>query len=328
MATTDEKDRKIGEVPHLENVTGREKIPVSAEGEPAYIEVEQIKEGLQPSGNYLTQEQADKRYAKVGDIPNVSGFVTEAQVDEKLKKVGGVTWGKIVAPNIHIKGEFVTGTAESDRYVWINGEQIFLDEEFDYKSDEIIKAGPSSGTWFGRAILELSFLCDTSLVSDMKSMFNGCNKLVSLNLGDKFDTSQVENMSYMFFYCKALTALDLGDRFDTSQVTNMEFMFNGCDTLTALNLGDKFDIGQVTDMSYMFQNCNKLTTVTGVISNIKFSLNLSYCPLTSDSAMVFINGLSNEVKSKEIIFSSTTYDSLSLEQIAVGTSKGWKIIRG
>lgn len=42
MATTDDKDKKIGEVPHLENVTGDEKIPVSAEGEPAYIKVEQI----------------------------------------------------------------------------------------------------------------------------------------------------------------------------------------------------------------------------------------------------------------------------------------------
>lgn len=45
MATSDSKDKKIGEVPHLENVTGVEKIPVSAAGGlPRYVEVKQIRE--------------------------------------------------------------------------------------------------------------------------------------------------------------------------------------------------------------------------------------------------------------------------------------------
>lgn len=45
MATSDSKDKKISEVPHLEDVTGVEKIPVSAQGgEPRYVEVKQIVE--------------------------------------------------------------------------------------------------------------------------------------------------------------------------------------------------------------------------------------------------------------------------------------------
>lgn len=51
----DDKDKKIGEVPHLENVTGKEKIPVSANDEPRYIEVEQIREGL------ATSEDVDQK---------------------------------------------------------------------------------------------------------------------------------------------------------------------------------------------------------------------------------------------------------------------------
>lgn len=44
-ATSDSKDKKISEVPHLEDVTGVEKIPVSAAGgEPRYVEVKQIVE--------------------------------------------------------------------------------------------------------------------------------------------------------------------------------------------------------------------------------------------------------------------------------------------
>lgn len=38
----DNKDKKISEVPHLENVTGKEKIPVSADDEAGHIEVKQI----------------------------------------------------------------------------------------------------------------------------------------------------------------------------------------------------------------------------------------------------------------------------------------------
>lgn len=45
MATTDRKDKTIPEVPHLENITGVEKLPVSAPGGlPRYIEVNQIVE--------------------------------------------------------------------------------------------------------------------------------------------------------------------------------------------------------------------------------------------------------------------------------------------
>lgn len=45
----DDKDKKIPEVPHLENLTGKEKIPVSANGEPRYVEVEQIVEKTIPN---------------------------------------------------------------------------------------------------------------------------------------------------------------------------------------------------------------------------------------------------------------------------------------
>lgn len=39
----DAKDKKIPEVPHLEELTGEEKIPVSAVGgEPKYVEVKDI----------------------------------------------------------------------------------------------------------------------------------------------------------------------------------------------------------------------------------------------------------------------------------------------
>lgn len=73
MATTnsakgaDEKDKKIPEVPHLENVTGVEKIPVSAVGGvPRYIEVNQIVD----KANTENTPDWDAAEGEVGYIKN------------------------------------------------------------------------------------------------------------------------------------------------------------------------------------------------------------------------------------------------------------------
>ena len=97
---------------------------------------------------------------------------------------------------------------------------------------------------------------DTSNVTDMRSIFNNCVYLTSLDLSN-FDTSNVMNMSEMFSNCSNLTSLDLSN-FYTSNVMNMRLIFNGCSNLTSLDLSN-FDTSNVTDMSSMFQSCSKLT---------------------------------------------------------------------
>ena len=99
---------------------------------------------------------------------------------------------------------------------------------------------------------------DTSKVTYMDNMFNGCSALTTLDVSG-FDTSQVTNMSYMFDLCKALTSLDLSG-FDTSRVTDMSGMFQGCSKLTSLNVSG-FDTSKVTDMSYMFNACSALASL-------------------------------------------------------------------
>ena len=99
---------------------------------------------------------------------------------------------------------------------------------------------------------------DTSQVTDMSFMFDGCSDLTILDLSN-FDTSQVTDMHYMFRRCSSLTALDVSN-FDTSNVTNMASMFNYCNSLTELDLSN-FDTSQVTDMRFMFNYCNSLTAL-------------------------------------------------------------------
>ena len=97
---------------------------------------------------------------------------------------------------------------------------------------------------------------DTSDVTRMRGMFNGCSSLTDLDLSG-FDTSSVTDMRMMFQNCASLTSLDLPG-FNTSSVTDMRVMFQNCANLTSLDVSS-FDTSNVIDMGAMFANCERLT---------------------------------------------------------------------
>ena len=105
---------------------------------------------------------------------------------------------------------------------------------------------------------------NTSLVTDMRSMFYRCSSLTSLNVNN-FNTEKVTNMWEMFSDCSSLTSLDLSN-FKTEQVTDMSFMFRDCSSLTSLDVS-KFNTEQVTKMNFMFRGCSSLTSLN--VSNFK-----------------------------------------------------------
>jgi surface protein len=103
--------------------------------------------------------------------------------------------------------------------------------------------------------LDLSHF-DTSRIQDMGEMFNCCSSLTNLDISN-FNTSKVNNMYYMFHGCKNLTKLNLGS-FNTSKVENMSSMFDGCTKLEGIYVGDKWDVTNVVYSSYMFNACSSL----------------------------------------------------------------------
>ena len=178
---------------------------------------------------------------------------------------------------------------------------------------------------------------DTSAVTDMRSMFYGCN-LSTLDLSS-FDTSSVTSMNEMFKYCNRLTTLDLSS-FDTSSVTSMGGMFDNCDILTTLDLSS-FDTSAVTSMGFMFYNCNNLTTIIGThtleevqagtikaLKGTKKSLNLSYSPLLERaSILALFYGLADLTgNTKETIsLHGTAKARLTAEDIKIATDKNWDV---
>ena len=111
---------------------------------------------------------------------------------------------------------------------------------------------------------------DTSNVTSMRRMFNGCFELTSLDLSG-FNTSNVTEMSEMFTSCEFLTSLDLSG-FNTSNVETMGSMFEHCESLTSLDLSS-FDTSNVIDFSFMFNGCSSLQELD--IRNFDFSNNPS-----------------------------------------------------
>ncbi len=99
---------------------------------------------------------------------------------------------------------------------------------------------------------------NTRNVTDMSSMFEGCENLESLDLS-KFNTQDVVYMYNMFFECRSLKNLNLSN-LDTHNVTSMYGMFHGCSSLTSLNLNN-IDTRNVINMSGMFYGCSNLTSL-------------------------------------------------------------------
>lgn len=178
---------------------------------------------------------------------------------------------------------------------------------------------------------------DTSAVTDMSSMFYGCN-LTKLDLSS-FDTSAATNMMYMFKYCSNLTTLDLSS-FDTSSVTSMGGMFDNCDRLTTLDLSN-FNTSSVTNMMYMFYNCSNLTTIIGThtleevqagtikaLKGTKESLNLSYSPLLERaSILALFYGLADLTgqTANTVTLHATAKARLTSEDIKIATDKNWNV---
>lgn len=107
-------------------------------------------------------------------------------------------------------------------------------------------------------------------------------------------------------------------------VSDLNRMFENCNALTMVNLSE-LDMSQSKSLYWAFNGCSSLTNVIGPISGISTDVNLLGVPLTNESAMVFINGLAQVSSVRHLMLKTSTYNTLTPEQIAIATSKGWDV---
>ena len=88
---------------------------------------------------------------------------------------------------------------------------------------------------------------NTSSVTNMLNMFNGCSGLTSLDVSG-FNTAKVTNMTYMFYNCSGLTTIYAGIGWSTDAVTYSDRMFYNCTSLVG-GQGTAYDANH-TDKTY------------------------------------------------------------------------------
>ena len=103
-------------------------------------------------------------------------------------------------------------------------------------------------------ITDIQYL-NTSEVTDMGDMFDGCYSLPEVDLSH-FDTKKVTDMNAMFAY-SSLSELDLSS-FDTHNVTNMNQMFDGCSSLGTITVGKDWNTDNLLSSTNMFKDCYTL----------------------------------------------------------------------
>ena len=109
---------------------------------------------------------------------------------------------------------------------------------------------------------------NTSNVSLMNNMFNGCSSLTSLDLSN-FNTSNVTNMGSMFHGCSSLTSLDLSN-WNTSNVTRAYNRFYNCTSLTDV---------YITVEATLMDSTNNLSSQSG-----------NYIPSNNGNCTIHYNG--------------------------------------
>ena len=92
---------------------------------------------------------------------------------------------------------------------------------------------------------------DVSKVTDMFSMFAGCEKLESVGDISNWDVSKVTNMAYMFEDCEKFNQ-DISD-WDVSKVNSMVHMFYGCKSFNQ-DISN-WNVSNVINMVGMFDGC-------------------------------------------------------------------------
>ena len=121
--------------------------------------------------------------------------------------------------------------------------------------------------WFSdmgylESILGMKYL-NTSEVTDMRLMFDGCRSLSSIDLSG-FNKANVDNMWSMFSECNNLTRLDLST-FNTAKVRDFGDMFQNCYKLQTIYVGDGWILGDMDQelSGNMFNGCFSLVSGKG-----------------------------------------------------------------
>ena len=190
---------------------------------------------------------------------SIKEFILQYNNNDKKEKLNELTIRYDISDTVYeikiFDDLFVTNNKSNCKLI-IDGKEKELCE---YIAKNDIEKEISSNSKF----LEIK-LIETKKITNMKSMFFGCTKLISLPNFSNWDTKNIRDMSFMFYDCSSLENLPDISNWDTSDLTSMLGMFKGCSSLENLPDISKWDTSKVCNMSCMFFDCSSLLSLPDI----------------------------------------------------------------
>ena len=156
---------------------------------------------------------------------DISANVYEGTDEPQADTVSSGKWGtcdwNINDGVLTISGGVASGSVKDDSGNWVLPWSSYLGEY-----------------GLGKVVIEDTITFENN--ASLAHLFDGWQILQEIDGLDKFDTSNVTDMSGMFDGCSALITIDVSN-FDTSKVIHMGGMFYGCSALTTIDLS-KLDL--------------------------------------------------------------------------------------
>lgn len=223
---------------------------------------------------------------------------------------------------------FNTSNGTDFRYMLWNCQSLTFIPKFDTSN------GTNFNSMFGNCKNITSIpLLDTSNGIDFSYMFANCENLISIPL---LNTSKGTDFKQMFINCSKITIFP---QIDTNKGTNFDAMFMSVsneetfipllDFSSATNVSNIFYQAGISNLGG-FLNLGKAYLITQSANYSYYTFNLSELQiLTHDSLINVINNLydiaTKGCNVQKLTLGSTNMSKLTVEEIAIATSKGWTV---
>lgn len=168
----------------------------------------------------------------------------------------------------------------------------------------------------------------------LSGLLYSCSNLEEVDLSSLQFVGTSENdrrISSMFHGCTAIKKIifPLSANYVVS-TTSRIFGYQSSNSCPNLEYVDfrQLDFSEVPTTSgspaHILRYCTNLAHLPSGMYNLKHTQSFAYNPLTHESAVALLNSLGT-VTGQTITFKATTYQTLTAEEIAIGTNKGWTV---
>lgn len=157
------------------------------------------------------------------------------------------------------------------------------------------------------------------------ALFCQCSKLKSVDMSP-ITVTATASIANIVGKCTALTSVVLPSvRLDASYLSVL-YACNQCTNLLTIDASR----ANFVNMNYaqnanMFGGCTKLTRIIGGLQGLRQTLKMASPPLTHDAAVELLESLGTVTEARTLTLKTSVYNSLTTEEKAIATDKGWTL---